>query len=668
MRIFRPASVYSCVAHICRASAALLLIVALVEPASAQQDASAASEFIYTWLPRATDLPDDSAAPERRLLHALLHLAKVTDYRVVNGDSVDFIIRKQLLVSARWRNAYAEYHARVLELNPGLTDASILQINQALKLPSGPKYGGTYLSLQFQNTTTALAAYTKVAPKAYTASDTGSLESTSIREKNRSSLQHFVASTQVRLSQMEVSDIDRALEAQRLVAPIDVTTHPEERLTQVQIVELQSPSADPTAFGELKALEKEGNLLPAYLPADAGPSVACAACVKCADALHLPAGLDISRARLLIQDTGIAPGMLKVQQNLVYVPAGETADDISPQKHGTYIYHQVTKSGSGPLDDQQVYVAKVARRTASGAVAYWIEDIIASWREFKTRMDTSTDAAGTVVVNLSAQGEPSVGTQPPPTPPFPDVGSLLVVAAAGNHRSETEPRDQAFARLSNGNTPLLIVGALNEAAQPTAYTNHHALNVQLFARGDCDCGSVSAMLNGTSQATPLVSVAAAIVASRRPLWSPREVMWRLISTADAIPGQAFGGSINLPRALQSGILVTQGNDIVVAKALKLNADWQQAFDQAVVDEPLSVILRLSVPHSMGGVVCFEQERFLQLAKAQLCAPGDALVSLTLANGTQQDIPWNAVRDVILPLPRERLSTASSAFIATAINP
>jgi subtilisin family serine protease len=651
-----------------RATAALLLIVALVQPASARQDAPPASEFIYTWLPRSTDLPDDPSAPDRRLLHVLLRLAVVTDYRVVNGDSIDFIIRKRLLVSARWRNAYSEYRTRFVELNPGITDATILQLNQPLKLPSGPQYGGTYLSLQFQRADTALAVYSTAAPKAYTASDTGTMASGSIREKNRASLQYFVASTPGRLSEMEDSAVDRALERRRLIAPIDVAAHPEERLTQVQIVQLQNPSADPVSFDELKTIEKAGNLLPAYLPADAGPSVSCAACVKCGDALRLPAGLDVSRARLLIQDTGIAPGMLKVPQNLIYVPDGESADDVSPEKHGTYIYNQVTKSGAGPLDDRQVYVAKVARRTSSGQVAYWIGDIIASWREFKARMDTSTGAAGTVVVNLSAQGEPTVGTQPPPLPPFPEVGSLLVVAAAGNHQSSTEPRDQAFGRLANGNTPLLIVGALNDSAQPATYTNHHALNVQLFARGDCDCGTANAVLNGTSQAAPLVSVAAAIVASRRPQWSPREVMWRLVSTADAMPGKAFGGVVNLPRALQSGILVTHATGVVVAKALKLDADWRQAFDNAIADEPLSVVLRLSGPRASGETICFEQERFLQFAKAQMCAPGASLLTLTLADGSQQTIPWNTIRDLILPLPQERLPTASSAFIATVINP
>ena len=62
------------------------------------------------------------------------------------------------------------------------------------------------------------------------------------------------------------------------------------------------------------------------------------------------------------------------------------------------------------------------------------------------------------------------------SPQLPFGSKLLVVAAAGNNPSGgtgDAPALNAFARLSAGNAPLIIVGALNKAGGPADYSNYN---------------------------------------------------------------------------------------------------------------------------------------------------------------------------------------------------
>ena len=118
---------------------------------------------------------------------------------------------------------------------------------------------------------------------------------------------------------------------------------------------------------------------------------------------------------------------------------------------------------------------------------------------------------------------------------------------------------EAFPRLGNGSTPLLIVGAIGTDGKSTNYSNWNPDYVHLFAQGDCVCGSPG-QINGTSQAVPFVTSAAAILASSNPAWNPRYTMWRLLATADhpgVLAGKAFAGIVNLSRALDPMILVEE---------------------------------------------------------------------------------------------------------------
>jgi hypothetical protein len=270
-------------------------------------------------------------------------------------------------------------------------------------------------------------------------------------------------------------------------------------------------------------------------------------------------------------------------------------------------------------------------------------------------MGNDPAAATTRVVNISAFGEPVYDPDHPPS--IPNDGHLLLVAAAGNDDKEDEPALDAFPRLSNGTTPLLIAGALGTDGKPTTYTNWNSTYVHLFAPGDCVCGAPG-QINGTSQAAPFVSTAAAILASARPDWNPRFVMWRLISTADhpiAVRGKAFGGTINLSRALDPSIIVEEVADqgsapkIHHASSISYDASWKAAFASADINKLDKETLRLYQPSNANGQTCFISLQNLYFILTPICVGSSSKIQF-IEGGTTVPLTADQIGDIILPLP------------------
>jgi hypothetical protein len=83
-------------------------------------------------------------------------------------------------------------------------------------------------------------------------------------------------------------------------------------------------------------------------------------------------------------------------------------------------------------------------------------------------------------------------------------------------------------------------------------------NLDMFATGSCVCGYGKRdqdeydQLYGTSQATPIVASAAAILADEHPDWDAQHVKWRLISTTDLqddLYKNGKGGALNFRAAM-----------------------------------------------------------------------------------------------------------------------
>jgi subtilisin family serine protease len=616
--------------------------------------APAATDFVYVWYPRNADLAPES--PPYKVLRALLRLIPSKPYTVAAGDNPDFILRKLFLISAMTPRAYTLYQERLYELNPALKTKANLKPGDTLTVPGGPTYGGTKLTDLEVPTDVFDSVFQRMSAKAYF----GPARSPSmeiVKPKAVRSLRHFVAPDKQSLLSTTAESAFSEIMSAGIIAPIDRVVHPEEILSQAQAYPVSVPDdgSEGPAFNDLQSNEKDGNLLPALVRADQSAEVPCQNCTKCLTLLNLPVGQSVSSTKILVADTGIDVGMLSDSTHILLPGADGDSTDISPEHHGTFVYRQLAMSGFGPFSDSSIYVAKVARFDSTGLVAFSMEDIIKAQQLFGNKMRSSANGPQTWVVNLSAAGEPPVGTIPPPSPPFDR--NILLIAAAGNSKSNVIPLNEAFGRLTNGNTPLLVVGALDVNGQRTGYSNYHPVNVQLFARGDCVCGSPG-QLNGTSQAAPVVAAAASMLAANRPKWYPREVMWRLLSTGDNAgesPSPSFGGVLNLSRALQKGSLITTAANAtpINAQTIAFNADFAQAILKLEQDDPRYPILRLARISDQPGQACFSTLRYQRFDRPTLCTSSGATVTITSPGGTQNTIMASTIIDIVLPLPSER---------------
>jgi len=139
--------------------------------------------------------------------------------------------------------------------------------------------------------------------------------------------------------------------------------------------------------------------------------------------------------------------------------------------------------------------------------------------------------------------------------------SLFVVAAGNNCAGGLKADGLLFASQNSYDKPYLVVAAIGASQKTKAiYSNTSPTHVDLFAQGSCLCGYGSNYLNGTSQATPLVSMAALLVSDRHPDFEPLDVKWRLIASSDLDNADyaftnSIGGALNTQRALEDKLMI-----------------------------------------------------------------------------------------------------------------
>jgi Subtilase family len=620
--------------------------------------------YTYTWNPRTTDVGVEGSK-DYLVLKALLFLTKPRRYKVVSGDNLDFIIRKEFLVSETYKHAYALYVRRIIELNKDkhLEAGTVLSIGLELRIPGGPKYGATELKDTALPMSVQNHAFAAMSQKAY---ELGVATTDKIKTFSTRSLGAYVAhSSATSASDSGQRDsLFQVIKSRGLVRAINTERHPEARLRQAQFLDLTI--ADPASQAALASLVQSDptNILPGMFavsdpkPAKCTPGQPCTSCAK---NLGIMPTQDVTRARVLVEDTGVALSAVS-PQNLILQSSGDNGQDTSPNSHGTFVYSQIAApapqgatSNFGVFPPSSVYVAKVVQ-TVSGKDYFSMSDIMQAWNAFSMRMDSDTNAAKTRVVNLSAFGEPVPDPNHPPT--IPNDGHLLIVAAAGNDGREDEPALWAFDRLANGSTPLLIAGALGTDSSIAGYSNWNAIYVHLFAPGDCVCGAPG-QVNGTSQAAPFVTTAAAVLASANPDWDPRSVMWRLISTADHPPGlqgKGFAGIVDLGRALDKSIIVEETvpggpPKIHHATAISYDANWTTAFKAAGTNVLHKETLRLYSPVAgpQPSETCFASLQMLYMTVTPICVDSASRVEI-IENGAPIFLSASQISDVLLPIP------------------
>jgi hypothetical protein len=637
-----------------------LILVALMGGSLVCGASSEEKSYVYLWSPQKADV-GPPASKDYDVLKAILYLCTTKKYSPTTAEGIDFIIRKNFLVSAKFTHAYRLYLNRINQLNPSGFANETVQKGQVIVLPVGPKYGASDLSDLALSPAVRNASFMAMSQTAYQIQQD---VSNHIKHFSVETLKYYVSPS----GKGSEEQLFQAIKDRGLVYALPKSGQKQKSSAQIDPIEL-TPT-DEAGSKLLASVHRNSpdKMLPGMFPVSTPQTASCPQnCTSCRSAMDVPAGFDFSKTKVLVVDTGVQAGLVS-PDHLIKQTDSDDGVDVSPQFHGTFVYSEIAAATApaanssglfGVIPQDNVFVSR-AVRTIGAAEYFTTADIINAWNTFSLTMDQNyPDSAYTRVVNVSAFGEPVADLLHPPAVPF---GSrLLLVAAAGNNPvggTEDAPAENAFARLSGGSAPLIIVGALNAQGSPATYSNWNSQYVQLFAPGDCVCGGPG-KLNGTSQATPLVTVAAATVAASHPDWNPLWVMWRLLSTSDhppALQGKALAGTVNLARALSTPIYLAENVDAGAAKvheasAIVYDQTWKDAFHSNNYNVHNKETLRLYNPtvNPTSHAVCFTMLSFLYYPTGSLCVDANAKVQIT-ENGAPVSLSAAQINDLILPMP------------------
>lgn len=147
-----------------------------------------------------------------------------------------------------------------------------------------------------------------------------------------------------------------------------------------------------------------------------------------------------------------------------------------------------------------------------------------------------------------------------------ESNGILNVCAAGNdepgHNIDLEPAYPAAYSFNS----IITVAASNANDELAGFSNYGTKQVDLAAPGTAilslKLGGGTVAMEGTSMATPLVAGAAALIASREPGLTYKDIKARILNTADRIPalkGKVLTGArLNLYRAVANATLSISG--------------------------------------------------------------------------------------------------------------
>jgi subtilisin family serine protease len=365
------------------------------------------------------------------------------------------------------------------------------------------------------------------------------------------------------------------------------------------------------------------------------------------------AGLNGAGVAVAVLDTGVddghpaLAGQVDAQTNFT-----TAASPVDGNGHGTHVASLVAGTGAGSDGARQgiatgadLLSAKVLDDDGFGLQSWVIAGM--EWAA----------AEGADVVNLSLGGPPAA-TDDPLVQSLENLtaqtGTLFVVAAGnrgglGASPFTIETPGSAAAALTVGSVTATDSLALSSSEGPTLGSYRLKPDVAapgvgiLGARAGARDADLYLPMSGTSQATPIVAGAAALLIQQHPDWTWERVKAQIVGTADPAPFQTSwshgGGRLDLDQATHQNLttdVATLGfgslrhpDDAPKTRTVTLSNDGPEPVSLVISDEQ----------RDEAGVAAPEDALVASPASLTVPAGGTASTTVTLDPGLLEDGLW-----------------------------
>jgi hypothetical protein len=164
-----------------------------------------------------------------------------------------------------------------------------------------------------------------------------------------------------------------------LLQPIVLRPQGEGGSTQLSVLEQSDPAS----------------ILPSSMDVpQAQPRVCTSAnCINCRSSMQIPNGIDYSKVKVLVVDTGVQSGYIDAD-HLIKLNPNDDGRDVSPQFHGTFVYSELAANQpntpaaqklSGVIPGNSIYVAGAA--TKQGVIiSFDASAIVNAWNAFNVKL------------------------------------------------------------------------------------------------------------------------------------------------------------------------------------------------------------------------------------------------------------------------------------------
>lgn len=275
-----------------------------------------------------------------------------------------------------------------------------------------------------------------------------------------------------------------------------------------------------------------------------------------------------------VVDTGIQGDHAFLQKN-IYVPGKKASStqfgvDFSGEKvtfaptdahgHGTHVAGIVKSI----FPDVKILALKYYNPKASGQA-----NLDATIKALQYAVDHNVD-----VINYSGGG-PEASVEELRVLKQAEKKGILVIAAAGNERSNIDEKRNAYYPASYGLSNIITVGAHDDELNIISSSNYGKNTVDIAAPGhrirSAIPGNGAGYMTGTSQATAFVTGVAALIKSKYPKMKFDQIKNIILSSSLKVKnfeGKILGsGKLDAGRAIELADSVNQKLDSIPARAV-----------------------------------------------------------------------------------------------------